>query len=99
MHKHSSAVKAAADRGHCRTVEAVWPIGWQVVWSPASHWHVSFSSLFSRWSSSRYISPCLSASPFPLVLLVFSGINIGCSQVPSVYGGTAVEKQRQEGGK
>ncbi len=104
MHKHSSAVTAATCRGCCRTVQALQPIYWQVVWSLASHWHISFSPLFSRRSLSLSASPCLSVSPFPLILNFFSGIKIGCCQVlcvcrssggEAVAGGRSVRFNRQ----
>lgn len=68
---HSSAVTGTADRGCCRTVEALEPILCQVVLSLASHWHISFSSLFSRLSSALPIAPhlCISLPPQPCLLL------------------------------
>lgn len=68
---HPSAVTGTADRGCCRTVEALEPILCQVVLSLASHWHISFSSLFSRLSSALPITPhlCISLPPQPRLLL------------------------------
>lgn len=71
MQVHSSAVTAAANRGCCRTVESLKPICCHVVVSLASHWHISFSSLFSRQSSTLSITrhPCISLPPHPCLLL------------------------------
>lgn len=71
----SSAVTAAAARGRCRTEGRLEPIGCQVVLSLPPHWHISFSSLFSRLSSALPVAPRLHL-PSPSASSSALGLNL-----------------------